>query len=80
MNGLSLQNTARLVCVLALMFACSDVSARGEKKSDTRSDCDHILPLMMMLGSAPTVHLSSMWLLGLISLGTTIFLGKWSLS
>ena len=80
MNALSFRSVALVACTFALIFACSDASGSVEKKSQTRSDCDHIIPLMMMLGGSATSHLPSMWILGAFSLGAVVYFSNWSFS
>ena len=65
-----------LVCVGVLLSQSSLGEASSNKKSESRSDCDHILPLMMMLGGPPTAHLPSSWLLGMLSLGVIALFGS----
>ena len=78
---MDLYKTALLVCVLVLLLRGSEGTSNNKKSdsSDDRSDCDHILPLMMMLGGPPTASLPSVWMLGLISLGVVVFFGSGSL-
>ena len=68
---------ALLACVGVLIFQLgpTEASSSNKKRSESRSDCDHILPLMMMLGGPPTAHLPSCWLLGVLSLGVIALFG-----
>lgn len=68
------------VTVLVLFFPSRNEGASSNKEEDSRSDCDHILPLMMMLGAPPTASLPSVWLLGMLSLGVMVFLGSGNFS
>lgn len=62
-------------CITTVLLFTRTEAASNNKKAETRSDCDHILPLMMMLGDAPTVHLPSIWLLGMLSVGALVLFG-----
>ena len=72
-----------LVCAAAILVVISlprrSEGSSSNNKAASRSDCDHILPLMMMLGAPPTASLPSAWLLGMLSLGVVVFLGNFHL-
>ena len=65
--------------ILVVSLPRRSEGSSSNKKEESRSDCDHILPLMMMLGAPPTASLPSAWLLGMLSLGVVVFLGNFHL-
>ena len=72
-----LEKKRLLLCVaLVILLTRSEAEGSSNKKAETRSDCDHILPLMMMLGAPPTAKLPSVWLLGMLSLGAAVLFGS----
>lgn len=67
---------ALLVCGTGLVLFLSRAEGTGRsRRAEGRSDCDHILPLMMMLGGAPALHQPNTWLLGMLSLGVVVLMG-----
>ncbi len=75
------RKTPLLLCAAIVLVLLPSIieGSSNNKKAESRSDCDHILPLMMMLGAAPTA-LPSSWLLGMLSLGVIVFLGSGNFS
>lgn len=70
-----------LVCSLlgAVLLALSlnPSSAEESNKGNTKKDdMEHLFPLLYLLGGAPTVHSPAVWVMGALSLGAMIFLGK----
>ena len=77
---ISLLVCATAIVIFLLLSRSEGASSNKNSKSESRSDCDHILPLMMMLGAPPTASLPSIWLLGMLSLGVVVVFGTGNFS
>lgn len=73
---MSLKTLGLAVLFLAVLSSSISGSHGDRKRAETKSDCDHILPLMMMLGAPPTAHLPGMWILGLFSCAVVFLTGS----
>ena len=80
LGKLSLLVCATAIVIFLLLSRSEGASSNKNSKSESRSDCDHILPLMMMLGAPPTASLPSIWLLSMLSLGVVVVFGTGNFS
>lgn len=68
------------LCILVigmLMFAADASSSDdGGDSKNKKENMEHIFPLLFLMSGAPSVHSPGVWLMGALSLGVMLFLGR----
>ncbi len=59
--------------ILALSLSIDGIHA---EEKESRNEMENILPLLFLMGGAPTVFSPAVWMIGMISLGAVFLLGK----